>query len=396
MVTRGPATESVHYGSVAVVDCAGKVLYAAGDPQVLTMTRSALKPFQAMPFVAAGGSTRFGYTAAQLALMCASHSGEPSHVAAVADMLAKCGSTVEELQCGTHAPGYFDVRGEVPPPPPWSPLAHNCSGKHSGMLAYCVHCGWPKETYLAYDHPLQQAIRRCVAHFTGTAESSLVAGTDGCSAPNYGVPLAALARGYARLASERDDALYGRAPRLLADAMMAHPEMVSGEGRNDLALMRAGRGDWVTKIGAEGVQAIGVRSAGIGVAIKVADGSKRGLHPGDGGRCSTSSACSMTINARTCPVARADHPQLSGHRNRHGTAVGCHGQARRVDGGAPCRLRYPWFKVNFPSRARSVHASARRAAFRSAPDDSDGASPCYRLPHLPFGGHNNERIREDP
>jgi L-asparaginase II len=279
MVTRGPATESVHYGSVAVVDCAGKVLYAAGDPQVLTMTRSALKPFQAMPFVAAGGSTRFGYTDAQLALMCASHSGEPSHVAAVADMLAKCGSTVDELQCGTHAPGYFDVRGEVPPPPPWSPLAHNCSGKHSGMLAYCVHCGWQKETYLAYDHPLQQAIRRCVAHFTGTAEASLVAGTDGCSAPNYGVPLAALARGYARLASERDDALYGRAPRLLADAMMAHPEMVSGEGRNDLALMRAGRGDWVTKIGAEGVQAIGVRSAGIGVAIKVADGSKRGLHP---------------------------------------------------------------------------------------------------------------------
>jgi L-asparaginase II len=279
MTTRGPAIESVHYGSVAVVDRAGSLLYAAGDPQFMTMTRSSLKPFQAIPFVAAGGSERFGYSAPQLALMCASHSGEPRHVAAVADMLAKSGSTVDELQCGTHAPGYFDVRGETPPPPPWSPLAHNCSGKHSGMLAYCVHCGLPKETYLAQDHPLQQAIRRCVAHFTGTAESSLVAGIDGCSAPNYGVPLAALARAYARLASERENALYGTAPRVLADAMTAHPEMVSGEGRNDLALMRAGRGDWVTKIGAEGVQAIGIRGAGVGVAIKVADGSKRGLHP---------------------------------------------------------------------------------------------------------------------
>jgi L-asparaginase II len=279
IATRGGASESVHYGSVAVVDRTGTLLYAAGDPQFLTMTRSALKPFQAIPFVASGGKERFGYSAAKLALMCASHSGEPRQVAAVADMLAKSGSTVGELQCGTHAPGYFEVRGEIPPPPPWSPLAHNCSGKHSGMLAYCVHCALPKQTYLAPDHPLQQTIRRCVAHFTGIAESDLVTGIDGCSAPNYGVPLAALARAYARLASEREDALYGLAPRILADAMTAHPEMVSGEGRNDLALMRAGRGDWVTKIGAEGVQAIGIRGAGLGIAIKVADGAKRGLHP---------------------------------------------------------------------------------------------------------------------
>ena len=279
IATRGPATESVHYGSVAVVDRDGALLYAAGDPQLLTMTRSALKPFQAVPFVAAGGVQRFGYTAPQIALLCASHSGEPRHVAAVADMLVKSGCTPDELQCGNHAPGYFEVRGEVPPPPPWSPLAHNCSGKHSGMLAYCVHCGLPKQSYLAYDHPLQQAIRRSVAHFTGIAEGDLVAGIDGCSAPNYGVPLAALARGIAKLASERDDPVYGPAPGILADAMVAHPEMVSGEGRNDQALMRAGRGEWVAKIGAEGVQVIGVRTSGLGIAIKVADGSKRGLHP---------------------------------------------------------------------------------------------------------------------
>jgi L-asparaginase II len=211
--------------------------------------------------------------------MCASHSGEPRHVEAVADMLARCGCTPGDLQCGTHAPGFYEARGEVPPPPPYSPLQHNCSGKHSGMLASCVQHGQATADYLAYDHPLQRSIRHAVATFTGVVEERLVAGIDGCSAPNYAVPLASLATAFARLASAEVDADYGLAPRTLANAMTAHPEMVSGERRSDLALMEAGRGDWVAKIGAEGVQAIGVRSAGLGIAIKVADGAKRGLYP---------------------------------------------------------------------------------------------------------------------
>ena len=126
---------------------------------------------------------------------------------------------------------------------------------------------------------MQQSIRRAVAHFTSTPESELVAGVDGCSAPNYAVPLERLALGFARLAARDADAVYGSAPQVLADAMTAHPEMVSGEGRSDLQLMRAGRGDWVAKIGAEGVQGIGIRSAGIGIAIKIADGNRRALRP---------------------------------------------------------------------------------------------------------------------
>jgi L-asparaginase II len=277
--TRGPVVESVHLGSVAVVDVDGRLLYAAGDPYFVTMTRSALKPLQAMPFVAAGGIERFAFTPPQVALMCASHSGESRHVAEVADMLSRAGNSPDDLQCGTHAPGFYDATGQVPPPPPYSPLAHNCSGKHSGMLAYCVLCDLPKRSYLDVEHPLQRAIRASVAHFTGVAERDLAAGLDGCSAPNYGVPLAGLARAFARLASHVPDPVYGRAPQTLADAMTKHPEMVSGERRNDLAYMSAGRGDWVTKIGAEGVQAIGVRSLGLGIALKVADGAKRGLHP---------------------------------------------------------------------------------------------------------------------
>jgi L-asparaginase II len=278
-VTRGSIVESLHAGSVSVVDRDGNVLHSAGDAHHLTFTRSALKPLQALPFVAAGGVGRFGLSPSQVALMCASHSGEPRHAEAAADILARAGCTPTDLQCGTHAPRFYDTRGEVPPPPPYSPLQHNCSGKHSGMLAFCAQCQWPKASYLEFDHPVQQAIRRAVATFTGVAVDALVAGVDGCSAPNYAVPLSGLARAFARLASAGVDPDYGDAPRMLADAMTAHPEMVSGEGRSDLALMQAGRGDWVTKIGAEGVQAIGIRSRGIGIAIKVADGQSRGLLP---------------------------------------------------------------------------------------------------------------------
>ncbi len=279
VVTRGAMVESVHFGSVAVVDRDGHMLRAAGNPWHSTATRSALKPFQAVPLVAAGGLERFGYSDAQAALLCSSHSGEPRHVAQIADMLKRAGRVPADLQCGTQAPGFHEVRGEVPPPPPYSPLAHNCSGKHTGMLAHCTLCGLDPRDYLAYGHPLQQAIRDAVCHCLGVAAGTLQAGVDGCSAPNYAVPLERLAFGYARLAADEDDPRYGRALQRLGSAMRAHPDMVSGEGRSDLALMQAGRGDWVAKAGAEGVQGIGIRSRGLGIAIKVADGARRALCP---------------------------------------------------------------------------------------------------------------------
>ena len=270
----------MHYGSVAVVDAGGGLIFAAGDPHYLTTTRSALKPLQALPFVASGGPDRFGFSREQVALLCASHSGEPRHVAAVADMLKRIGCTPADLQCGIHPPMFYTATDEVPPvDAKFTALHHNCSGKHTGMLAYCRMCGLPTESYLDFEHPLQQAIRVAVAHLTGVAEQDLVAGIDGCSAPNYAVPLDRLAHAFARLATVTADERYGSAPATLAGAMSAHPEMVSGERRNDLILMSAGRGDWVTKVGAEGVQAIGVRSRELGIALKVIDGNARGLHP---------------------------------------------------------------------------------------------------------------------
>jgi L-asparaginase II len=307
VVRRGGAVESLHTGSIAVVDRSGRLLYAAGDPEALTFTRSALKPIQALPFVAAGGVERFGYSMREVALLCASHSGESRHVEAAAAMLAKAGNTAADLQCGTHPPLQFDARGEVPPPPPYSPLAHNCSGKHSGMLAHCVACGYAKHDYLAFGHPLQQAIRRAVSAFTDVPEDALVAGVDGCSAPNYAIPLANLALAFARLAAVEVDPQFGRAPRMLADAMTAHPEMVSGERRSDLMLARAGCGDWVCKIGAEGVQAVGVKSRGWGIAIKVADGNARGLHPAT---VAALEQAGLVDTAARQALAQVAHPEL--------------------------------------------------------------------------------------
>jgi len=274
---RGEALESVNFGSVAVVDLTGEVLAHAGDPHFQTFTRSTLKALQALSFVQSGGARQLEFTPPNFALMCASHSGEPMHVEQVQSMLDKAGVTYKRLQCGCHVP-YYVEQGVGPAPEHIDERMHNCSGKHAGMLAHCVFSGWSIDDYLDPSHPLQQSIRSHVARACGIEESQMKMGIDGCSAPNYAVPLSALARGYARLASGIRDSEFGESFEQLASAMTAHPDLVSGTGRNDLAFMRAGRGDWVTKVGAEGVQAFASRSRGQAIAIKISDGSKIALY----------------------------------------------------------------------------------------------------------------------
>ena len=274
---RGGTPECLHFGAVAVTDTQGRVLAHAGDPHWLTFTRSTLKALQALPFMQAGGAKRFDFSTEQVAMMCASHSGEPMHVAQVQGMLDKTGLTCKNLQCGCHVP-YFVELGVTPGPQPPDERHNNCSGKHAGFLAWCVQHGEPVDSYVTPGHPLQQAIRRDVARAVGLAPEDLKLGIDGCSAPNYAMPLANLARGYARLASGPADAEFGDSFAQLAGAMTTHPELVSGTARNDLAFMRAGRGDWVSKAGADGVQVVASKSRGQALAIKVADGNKIAVH----------------------------------------------------------------------------------------------------------------------
>ena len=276
----GYVIENVHAGSVAVVDLRGRLLWQAGDPHYPTFTRSALKPFQALPFVLSDGPARFGLTRDELALLCASHSGEAPHLAGVRSILGKIGLDDSHLECGCATPLHYEAVGEAAPQDrAWTQLHHNCSGKHSGFLAWCRLHDVPTRGYVEPAHPLQQAIRSTLADTAGLDAGQMAAGIDGCSAPNYAMPLSRLAHLYARLAQGAADPLLGGAMGMLFDAMTGRPDMVSGEERTDLFWMTAGGGDWVAKIGADAVQAIGIRSAGIGIAIKIQDGASRALHP---------------------------------------------------------------------------------------------------------------------
>jgi len=316
VATRGGADESVHYGAVAVVDCDGRLLHTAGDPHASVFTRSTLKPLQALAFVRDGGVERFGFSVEQVALLCASHAGEPRHVAGVADMLARAGNAPEQLQCGTHVPGWYDLAGTYPPPPPYSPLAHNCSGKHAGMLAACALHGWRRDDYLDPEHPLQVGIRASVAAFSGVPAERMAMGIDGCSAPNFALPLSALAHAFARLAVGDDDPQWNGAPRRLRDAMAAHPGLVSGAGHSDEALMHAGGGDWIAKIGADGVQVVGVASLGLGIALKIADGGRRAIAPAT---VAVLDALGLLDDTRRAALVRLAAPTI---RNYRGTATG--------------------------------------------------------------------------
>lgn len=277
VVHRGGHPELVHMGSVAVVNAQGQMLAHAGDITRPMFTRSALKPFQAMPLIARHAQ-RYHLSPADAALLCASHNGEDRHTQGVAELLSRAHTDDTALACGSHVPYLFAATGTQPGPGQrFGRLHHNCSGKHTGMLLLAAAEGWPLAGYLQPEHPVQLAIRDSVAHFTGVATADLVMGVDGCSAPNFAVPLPALALAFARLTLTEPDAIYGDGPQRIASAMASHPEMVSGQGRNDLALARAGRGDWVCKVGADGVQAIASRSRGVAIAAKVGDGNLKAL-----------------------------------------------------------------------------------------------------------------------
>lgn len=313
----GNAIENVHWGSVAVVDTRGRLLWSAGDPDYPTFTRSALKPFQALPFILADGPARFGLTQAEVALLCASHSGETIHLDGVRSILDKIGCEPGHLECGCAAPLHYEFTGQKPPQDAkWTPLHHNCSGKHAGFLAWCRLHDAPHANYVDRGHPLQQAIRATLADAVGLPPDRMPVGIDGCSAPNYALPLSSLAHLYARLAHGGADPQLGGAMGILGQAMTARPDMVSGQERTDLHYMDAGGGDWVAKVGADAVQAIGVRSAGIGIAIKIADGNSRALHPAV---VAVLDQLGLLDEARRTALERYRQPAL---RNARGTVAG--------------------------------------------------------------------------
>ncbi len=289
-VWRGDGLESLHLGAFAVVNTEGRLLACAGDPSHVTYLRSSAKPFQALPFVEHGGLEAFHIMPEELALICASHDGAPIHLNTVRTLQEKIGIAESDLQCGAHWPADpYSHRALILSKKEPSPNYNNCSGKHSGMLAHARLHGWSTHDYLDPLHPLQQEILQTLAEMCNYPKERIKVAIDGCSAPTFALPLYHVALGIARLCDPRGlPEKRAWASRQIVQAMIDHPEMVAGEGRFDTLLMRLGRGQLLSKGGAEGFQVIGILpdvlapgSPGIGIALKIADGDLS-VQGGDG------------------------------------------------------------------------------------------------------------------
>ena len=266
-LTRGGLVESVHRGSVAVADSEGRIVFALGDLDTPVFPRSSLKPIQALPLIESGAADAFGLGDEEIALACASHSGEPMHTDRVAAWLRRIGCLESDLACGAHPSRYEPVAermiraGERP-----TRIHNNCSGKHAGFLTVARHWDIATKGYERVDHPVQQAIAKV---FSELAEVSgeIPYGIDGCAAPNFAVPLGAQAKAFAKLTASRGERV--------VRAMTTFPELVSGTGRTCAILMRSTGGRAAVKTGAEGFFAGIVPELGLGIAIKIEDGAGR-------------------------------------------------------------------------------------------------------------------------
>ena len=302
-VYRGELPESVHLGSIAVVDSAGKLLALAGDPDHQTFLRSSAKPFQALPMLQEGGIEEFDLTLEEVALTCASHGGEASHVGTVASLLRKGEFDESDLLCGAHLPydekATAELRATGEPP---TALHNNCSGKHAGMLLACSLLDAPVTSYLEPSHVVQIRAGQALADFAGIPVGEIPYATDGCGLPSYHMSLYRAALAYARFAATVQSLpapqgvpRYAESARDVWDAMTSHPHHVAGNWSMTTPLMEAFRGRLLAKEGAEGFYSMALSSelcdtlpetldrtpgSAIGIAMKVADGSMgRGRNP---------------------------------------------------------------------------------------------------------------------
>ena len=284
-VTRGAMVESRHRGVIAAVDPDGEAIARCGDLETRAWFRSAAKPFQTIPIIISGAAARYDLSDQELAVIAGSHSGEDIHLDLVNSILREIDLDSSSLLCGSHPP--FDeaaakrmrAAGQQA-----TALHNNCSGKHAGMLAFARHIGEATENYIDPNHPIQRQIRIVLARFADVPVDEIEIAIDGCSAPVFGLSLEAMARSYARLVGVKhtdiEPELASAAERVV-DMMIGHPEMVGGTSKRlDTDLMRAARGQIISKVGAEGVQLLGAKPSarhpkGLGIAIKIEDGDIR-------------------------------------------------------------------------------------------------------------------------
>jgi len=280
-VYRDNFPECLHRGAFAVVDFSGEVLRAAGDVKRPLYMRSAAKPLQALSTIESGAADKFGLSPREIAVMAASHSGCKIHIRAVEEILTKAGLRPENLLCGIHPPIYPPERerlireGLAP-----TPLHNNCSGKHAGMLVLAKFLEASIEDYLSLQNPVQKLIRKTIAEMAEVEPRDIKAGADGCGAPAFLLSLEKMALAYARLAKSEDlTPQRAAAVQRIRSAISEFPEMVAGAGRFTTDLMHAAGDKLFCKGGALGVYCVGVPERGLGIALKIDDGSGSAVHP---------------------------------------------------------------------------------------------------------------------
>jgi len=277
-ITRGTMVESRHRGMAVVVDGDGAEVMSLGEVETPVFPRSAVKSMQALSLVETGAANRYNLGDKELALICASHSGEPEHMRMAGDIVVRAGLTEADFECGCHWSSHQNVlieqvrAGDKP-----NQLGNNCSGKHAGFLCLSRHVGVDHHGYVGYDHFIQSSVRDVMSELTGTAHGHDNCGVDGCSIPTYAAPLKNIAHGFARMASSTGlGPERAKAARRLMSACMAEPWYVGGTGRACTKLMQIAPGKIFAKIGAEGVYCAAIPEKGYGIAVKCEDGSTRG------------------------------------------------------------------------------------------------------------------------
>ena len=276
-IRRGSLVESRHRGSIAVIDADGSVVYAVGDIDTLVYPRSAVKAMQALVLMEAGAAERFKLADEALALACASHGGEPAHVALAEQMLAAAGVDESALECGVHWPSHAaSAQALARSGRSATALHNNCSGKHAGFILAARALGIDHRRYTDPEHPVQRAVKAVLENLTGVSIPDGCRAIDGCSVPTWAIPLSALARGFARFGSGKGmtPQRAGAAQRLRA-ACAANPWHIAGTGRFCTAVMQQFGDRVFVKTGAEGVFCGAVPELGLGVAIKCDDGAAR-------------------------------------------------------------------------------------------------------------------------
>jgi L-asparaginase II len=271
-VVRSGLEESIHLGDVAVCDASGRLVASAGDPRRRVFLRSSAKPVQAAVSIDAIGMDE-GLPDRLVAIICGSHDAEPVHIRAVREVLRRGGLAVGDLRTPpAWPPDPASARRLARP----MPLYHNCSGKHAGMLFASTRRGWPLATYPRRFHPLQRRVLQAVRLLSG--EDDLAVGVDGCGVPVHGLTLRAAATMYARLSEPDRAGALAAAVERVTSAVRAEPYLIGGRDRQDTEIMRA-TDDMVVKYGAEALDCAVSLGAGLGIAVKVADGSYRATGP---------------------------------------------------------------------------------------------------------------------